>query len=360
MKKIFKIIAFLLLLIHSLSGEIWKFGLIADTQWNSDDGKNPNNVAAYIITQANAEFIRQGVKFVVAVGDLSNNSSAINALNTRATYVQNLYNAGIGFYPLRGNHDDYSSVATDFVKIFPQTSTGKNNDTLSYTFIVDDSSSLHPDRKKGSTFTIGKNFSSPSNATLKGLSYSFIYNNATFIFLDQFTLSDGKSISIKSQQSWIDSVLSHRSQGTHAFVFGHKGVITENHTDNLFGNNPGQDKDAENAFISSFVKNKVHYYIGGHDHLHNRSRVASPDGNSFIEEIILSSDSYKFYQPLSSPIGGSRETPISQDLLQIGYYIVTVDSLCTTIDYYQPLPHFPETGKSVKPLVIALMVKNLP
>ena len=84
---------------------VWSFGVISDTQWTvADDGFNPNTSAINIIKQVNKQFINAGVKLVVAVGDMVDVGSATN-IGTRALYVQDLYNAGIGFYPLRGNHE---------------------------------------------------------------------------------------------------------------------------------------------------------------------------------------------------------------------------------------------------------------
>ena len=335
-------------------GAPWKFGLIADTQWPSAAGsdslsgfKNPNSVAVDIINQVNKEFINQGVKFVIAVGDITDNGTNL-ALDTRVTYAQALYNAGIAFYPLRGNHESSKTAAIEFKRIFPQTQDGVNNSTSSDAFVYTDSAQTKPAAKTGSVFTIGSGFSSPSSA-LTGLSYSFTYNNATFVLLDQFTPPDSSDNSIDAQQSWITNVLASRPGGTHAFVFGHKGLITENHADILFSADeaPGLPPDASagvNAFIKSLSANKVRYYIGGHDHIHNRAMVTTTDGvSASVQDIILASDSYKFYKPAnpsndskydSTLFGHDRETPIAQDYAQIGYYIVTVDSAQVWVDYY--------------------------
>ena len=93
----------------SAFAEPWSFGVLSDTQWpNSPDDKNPN-VAVNVIRHINHEFINKGVKFVVQVGDLTDKPSTIVAnpapttnLDIRATFAQDLYNAGIGFYPLDG------------------------------------------------------------------------------------------------------------------------------------------------------------------------------------------------------------------------------------------------------------------
>ena len=87
---------------------------MADTQWTYDyttagnpDGDNPNAVAVSIINELNKEFIKQGVKFVIQVGDLTDNGRD-EGIQTRAAAAQALYEAGIGFFPMRGNHETYS------------------------------------------------------------------------------------------------------------------------------------------------------------------------------------------------------------------------------------------------------------
>ena len=79
--------------------------------------------------------------------------------------------------------------------------------------------------------------------------------------------------------------------------------------------------------------------MGGHDHVHHRSLVTSPDGTASVKEIICSSDSYKFYYPAKpsndqtydSP---TRELPAAQELDTFGYYIFTVDGPRVTIDFF--------------------------
>ena len=87
---------------HHHSDKTWSFGIISDTQWTkTDDGYNPNTVAAWIIKKIDQEFIEAGVDLVIAVGDTVNNGTPEN-IETRALYAQDLYDAGIGFYPPQG------------------------------------------------------------------------------------------------------------------------------------------------------------------------------------------------------------------------------------------------------------------
>jgi hypothetical protein len=298
----------------------WKFGIMSNTQWKSTDTENnPNTVAAGIIKQLNRQFIFDGVEFVIQVGDLTDNGSSA-AMDTRPAAAQALYDAGIGFYPLRGNHESSQAAALQFQSLYPQS------------------------RGTGTAVFGARNFSSPFS-TLNGLSYAFDYNNARFILLDQFTRTDNTNYlnntnnNIIDQQNWISGVLASKSAREHAFVFGHKGLITENHTDTLFGANPASSPDAQNAFIGSLTLAGVRYLFGGHDHMHNRAIITSPDRTATVQDITTSSNSYKFYIPQNPSNDANynnptRETELAQELFTVGYYIVTVDGPRVFVDFY--------------------------
>jgi hypothetical protein len=348
----------------------WKFGVLGDTQWtqhpnNSSTettaqdpaGLNPNSVAVSIIDQVDAQFVQQGVKFVIPVGDLTDCGTTA-AIKTRALAAQtNLYPHHIGFFPLRGNHETYGGGYGDLNQYaipamqlnFPQT------------------------RGIGTTWG-AHNFSSATNSggkaisDLKGISYCFDYgnpgHNARFLMLDCWAtqnsnpqssqLPDGTNnadgyaygYTINDQQKWISSRLKHLTRGTeHAFVFSHQPLIAEDHQDTIFNGYTYANPAWQNAFYASLRNNGVRYYISGHDHIHQRSIIASPDGQSQVEELICASCSSKFYTP--KPLSNSgwvdptdnvnnkyRETSISQEMYTVGFYIFTVDGPIVTVDYY--------------------------
>ncbi len=167
-------LAVVLLVCPAASAEPWRFGVMSDTQWKANaDGQNPGTVAVGIINQLNEQFIDHDVKFVIQVGDLvdketdsPNDLPNERTMGTRAAAAQALYDAGIGFYPLRGNHEGSQIAAAEFQTLYPQT-VGSGDHVFG-----------------------AKNFSSPF-ANLNGLSYSFDYKNARFVLLDQFTRTDG-------------------------------------------------------------------------------------------------------------------------------------------------------------------------
>jgi hypothetical protein len=343
--------------------EPWKFGVMSDTQWpTSPDGKNPN-AAVNVINHINKKFIDEKVKFVIQVGDLTDKPSTVVAnparvenLDIRATFAQDLYNAGIGFYPLRGNHEDkpsnpggtlpadfYGSYAREFQRIFPQTQTGINNltpvDAMISTTMYGPQSNTY-----NQPLILGTNFA--SEPSMSGLTYSFDYDNARFVLIDQFTKPDGTAHSNLDQKDidWVGTQLSTRSASTHAFVFAHKGLITENHNDNLFNSsNPiasQASKDLMESYMQYLQTNGVRYHMGGHDHMHNRAIITSPNsGNYKVQNLIAASDSYKFYIPpamstFNTQPWRSLEQPIAQELFTVGYYIFTVDGPKVTVDYY--------------------------
>jgi hypothetical protein len=338
----------------------WRFGVISDTQWNYADPNilNPNTVAVSIIEQVNQKYIDHGCEFVVAVGDLGDNATTIH-LETRAVFAQRLYNAGIGFYPLRGNHDESSSnaalaaaMAAKFVQVFPQTQTGMNNQTpaamLSDPAVI--GNNVAPVNTNG-IFQVGRNFSSPVGCPAgdyTGLSYAFDHENARIIILDQFTpvggYQNGKNMgsSIAAQQSWINSTLSARDTATHAFVFAHKGLSMPSQAGNLFSaanGNPSQNKADQDAFSRSMYENNGRIMMIGHDHMHFRSIITTTEGQYPVMQITTASDSRLFLGASSNPpdkayTGSKREKPLSTENNTIGYYIYTVDGPWVTVEYY--------------------------
>ncbi|MEI8033699.1 MAG: metallophosphoesterase family protein [Chlorobiaceae bacterium] len=325
-----------------LSAEPWKFGVMGDSQWTTSDpaGANPFTVPVSIIRQVNQQFLKAGVKFVVDVGDLSDDGNDISEA-TRAAAAQPLIDAGIGFFPFRGNHETvgenngYGLPA--FRTNYPQTRSGKFTTT----------GNQH--------FRVGSGFSSPTGLSmeLEGMSYSFDYgdkgNSARFLIIDTWATPAKVDknpngylygYTVNDQQLWIQDRLDRKTRGTaHAFVFSHQPLIGEAHQDTMFLGSTNANPDWQNRFIASMQDNGVRFFICGHDHIHQRSIIASPDGKSQVEEIICASNSSKFYTPkaLDNPgwLGQKvRERSISQERYSVGYYIYTVDGPMVTVDYY--------------------------
>ena len=409
----------------------WSFGLMADTQWTNGDedpeGLNPETVSAALAGVIQQALADNCVKFVIQVGDLSD-LAGDDAVAARAAAAQPLIDEGIGFFPLRGNHETYGFLF------------GRDPD---HDMDIPAYLAAYP-QTQGLANTLGAtNFSSPDIDILNGLSYAFDYDNATFVIVDVeqtsynevlpephpiygdpyiyilwtvyqcsfpvegvTTVYDSAGVAIEvdkeitiepgtwfridssgrpstnfyawdqenpdqtpdywwpiedwvtpslptwsaagtefwpgSQQEWISARLDKSIRSTeHAFVLSHRGLMGTNHVDCFFGSNPGSKSSQQNPFYASLAGNGVRYMLSGHDHLHNRALVDSPDGENQVQQIIHMAASTKFYGPasLNSFTGAygpvkQRETEISQELFNVGYYIYTIDGPRVTVDYY--------------------------
>ncbi len=308
----------------ALGRDAWCFGVMGDTQWKTGLWETGGHMscATGIIDVINQQFIGHGCKFVVQVGDLVGDESYMGkrCLPTRADHARELYHEGIGFFPLRGNHESSSTAANEFPVIFPQT------------------------LGKGHNLNGAAHFQASDNEQLKGLTYAFDYNNVRCVMLDQFVRRDGSnynpsdkarqeySNNMVDQVDWTDRVLSSTPDGYHSFVFSHKNLIGQNHKDNLFGDSLTSNAHARDKFLTSLHHNGTGYYISGHDHMHHRSLVSTSDGSAMVPQMITASNSYKFYTPRTGD--DKRETPLGQELYTIGYYIVTVEGPRVTVDFY--------------------------
>ena len=314
------------------SSNAWAFGVMSDTQWKLAAG-GENTSATGIIDALNNQFVGHQCKFVIQVGDLADKEYVTDAVTgvvtrsmpTRAAHAQVLYDNGIGFFPVRGNHEASTTAAGELQTLFPQT------------------------QGNGAYVFGAGNFNSPvlgaNGDALTGLSYSFDYNNVRCVLIDQFNRADGSnympsptkptdySNNTVDQVPWVDSRLSsHTGSDKHTFVFSHKNLIGQNHKDVLFGANLTANPEARDTFITSCSNNGVRYCLGGHDHCHHRSLVSTTDKSTSVGQIITSSNSYKFYTPKAGDDG--RENPVTQELYTIGYYIFTVDGPRVTVDFY--------------------------
>jgi hypothetical protein len=349
------------------SSSPWSFGVMGDTQWTTTNysdpaGTNPNSVAASIISQVNPQFINLGVQFVIQVGDLTD--EGIDAgIVTRATASQDLYSAGIGFFPIRGNHETYGATYSPFALNSYAIPAIQANFPQTQGLTVYNGGPSIPQSPWGAY-----NFSSATDSNgnpisdLQGISYSFDYgssgNNVRFLMLDTWATpnsnpqstsapegtvnADGYSYgyTVAQQQTWISNQLNLLTRGTeHAFVFGHQPLMAESHQDTMFSGYTNANPAWQNAFYSSLVSNGVKYYISGHDHIHQRSIIQSPDGNSNVEELICASCSSKFYTPTALSNANwfgqkTRETSMSQEMYTVGFYVFTINGPTVTVDFY--------------------------
>lgn len=301
----------------AIGADSWKFGVIPDTQWGPFTEEN-QGVGIHIIDAVVDEMIKQDVDLVIHVGDLTDKASEA-AFAKAAEHFKPLADAGIKFYPIRGNHDSSNDESAEqFAKAFPNL-----------------------------PGTPGAEGSSPDLPGMAGLTYAFTHKDVKFVMLDIFRVKDGDRIVDYKPgdfQSWIDAEL-QADDHRHTFVVSHKNLIGQNHKDNLFtsSDNINRYPDMQNAFFKSLQNHGVRYYLSGHDHLYYRARIKSPDREAEVMQIICGSCANKFYSP-KAPYS-LRDIPLAQETRRNGFMIFTVEDDKVTGEYYSTPPFGQEPAR---------------
>lgn len=293
----------------------WSFAIVGDT---SAAAAGPDAVTPMI------EHLKQNfAHFVVHLGNQTIDGSP-DGLESSLAFERALKDAGMGYYPVRGERESSAAVARRFQSVFPQTQGLSRNFGPATTFV----SPLLP-------------------PGLTGLTYSFEYENTKFLVLDQFTRTDSSAGAADSatldQLDWAASALAGKPAYHHGFVFAHRGLFGQARPNGLFGADPAAAPQAQNAFFKAMADNGVRYAFSGDDRMHSRSVLFSPDGRSLVQNIAVAADSLTFGTPAKTAHDASnnadfrREAPVAQELYHLGYYIVVVDHPRVTIEHYAAL-----------------------
>ncbi len=195
-----------------------------------------NGINVAILTEMVDAILNEDVDFVLVPGDLVNGSSDPAVLKSQLlawrNVMQPLYDAGIGVYPCRGNHDAYDKSVWD--EIF------------------------------SGLYTLPAN----GPAGEENVTYAFTYNNILFVALDQYIQSH------RINQVWLNQQLAAHPY-PHLFVFGHEPAFKVRHTSYL-GLYPVQ----RNNFWNSLSAHGGKTYFCGHDHFYDHARLDDGDGDT--------------------------------------------------------------------------------
>jgi hypothetical protein len=269
------------------SGSIVRFVVAGDSR-----GDN-NGVNSTILSEIVQATIKEGAKFILMPGDQVTGSSTASTFQSQLTAfrntVQPLYAAGIGVYPVRGNHDGTNKTVWDAVF-------------------------------SGAYALPGNGPSGEKNVT-----YSFTYGNILVIGLDEYTLSS------RVNQAWLDAQLAANSR-PHVFVFGHLPAFSVYHSDTL-ASHPTE----RNTFWSSLAAAGVRIYFAGHDHLFNHARLDDGDGNpdNDVHQFIVGTAGAPLYK-WDGAYGGNNGSWTPRRVYyesNYGYALVEVDGLKVTVTW---------------------------
>jgi predicted phosphodiesterase len=292
LSKVIAVVAFCAVFyLAGCAGPGWRFIVTGDSR-NGDNGVN-----TVILGELVDEILDRRVDFVLISGDLVtgyNDQAALQSqLDTWIRTMQPVYDAGIGVYSVRGNHDlgEPAGVAA------------WNN-----TFIGE--------------------FALPDNgpAGEKNLTYSFTHKNAFVIGLDQYVTTR------RVNQAWLDMQLAANTQ-PHIFVFGHEPAFKTRHDACL------DDYPAErDRFWASIEKAGGRTYFCGHDHLYNHASV-DDDGEpgNDIHQYIAGTAGAPLREWAGEYDGVNNEYTVKNiyNASEFGYCLVEVNGLDVTITWFE-------------------------
>jgi hypothetical protein len=268
-------------------GSIVRFVVAGDSR-----GDN-NGVNITILSEIVQATIQEGAKFILMPGDQVTGSSTSSTFQSQLTnfrsIVQPLYDAGIGVYPVRGNHDGTNKTVWDAVF-------------------------------SGAYALPGNGPSGETNVT-----YSFAYSNILAIGLDEYTSSG------RVNQAWLNAQLAANTR-PHVFVFGHLPAFSVYHTDTL-----ASHATERNIFWSSLAAAGARIYFAGHDHLYNHARLDDGDGNpdNDVHQFVVGTAGAPLYT-WSGTYGGDKGSWTPQRVYyesNYGYALVEVDGQKVTITW---------------------------
>ena len=268
----------------------WQFIITGDSR--SEDENNGVNVR--ILGELAAEIAKQNVDFVLFPGDLvegfEDPETMQSQFETWLKVMKPVYDAGIGGYPIRGNHDVGEPEGTSAWNKF-------------FGYLPDNG---------------------PQGE--KNLTYSFTHNNALIIGVDQYIKKN------RVNQTWLDEQLAANTK-PHIFVFGHEPAFQADHEDCL-----DDYPDARDRFWASIAKAGGRTYFCGHDHFYNHAAV-DDDGNpaNDVHQYIVGTAGAPLYR-WSPPYDGDNSDYTVQNIHHArkhGYVLVEIDGLNATLTWMQ-------------------------
>jgi hypothetical protein len=294
----------------------WKFIVTCDSRGYT------NGINQTIFNELVNEILSQDVDFLLFPGDLVTGYASIGPSGFEAQLrewvqiTEPVYNAGIGVYVSRGNHevmdiwgysirpdiDPYDNHATRWLNVF-------GND-------------LYPEQKL------------PDNgpAAEKYMTYAVTHKNAFIVSLDQYAGINHEEVHMVNQK-WLDAQLAANMK-PHIFITGHEPAFRALHSDCL-DNRPAE----RDAFWESLRNAGGRTYFTGHDHFYDHARIDDGDGDpdNDIHQFIIATAGAPTYS-WSGPYAGNNSYYTVEQLYHAenyGYVLVEVDDFNVTLTWMQ-------------------------
>ena len=311
-------VLFLLVLASTGSAQTpWKFIMTCDSRGGFSD---PNGINKTILGELAAEVVSRNVDFVLFPGDLVAGISAHSPeqfetqLRLWVKIMEPVYNADIGVYVGRGNHeigDNYNSSSPP----------PDPNKSFAARWLNVFGSDLYPDQKL------------PGNGPPKEkyMTYSFTHKNAFIAMLDQYAGIDHMCIH-KVNQPWLDAQLAANTK-PHIFITSHEPAFKAKDREGLDTYVADRDR-----FWGSIANAGGRTYLCGHDHFYNHARLDDGDGdpNNDVHQFIVGTAGSLYTWNDVYPGDHSFYTiEYIYHVRRHGYVLVEVNNLDVTLTWMQ-------------------------
>jgi len=283
--------------------EPWRFIVTADSRSGSEGDNNGVNVP--ILAELVSEIIDANAEFVLFGGDLVIGTSSQSLLESQfltwRETVKPLYQAGIGVYIVRGNHDAVS---------YPSCIDAWNN-VFKYVGGID--------------YGLPKN-GPPGELNL---TYSVTHKNVFVLALDQCQTPNHSKNYV--HQAWIDAQLAANTQ-PHVFAFGHFTAFK------MIWDSLGDHPANRDLFWESLKNAGARAYFCGHEHFYNHARAdddANPHNDLHQQVVGSAGASVHIWNGTYPGDNGGRTITNIYHTTLFGYIIVDVNDLDITITWMQ-------------------------
>jgi len=257
-----------------------------------DSRGSSNGVNSAILAEIVQATLEENVDFILFPGDLVTGSSDSTILESELlqwrSIMQPVYDAGIGVYPCRGNHDADNKAVWDNVFSGP--------------YALPDNGPSGEDN----------------------ITFSFTHNNIFVVGLDLYTQTH------RINQAWLDKQLAANMQ-PHVFVFAHEPAFKVRHRDCL-----DDYPDDRNTFWNSVAAEGGRTYFCGHDHFYDHARLNDGDGDpsNDLHQLVVGVAGAPLVSDASYNGNNGSWTP--QRLWhdhEIGYVLVEIDGFSVTMTW---------------------------
>ncbi|UCG56021.1 MAG: metallophosphoesterase [Phycisphaerales bacterium] len=300
---------------RTLAEEPWRFIVTGDSR-GSDNGVN-----RVILDELVVEILSRDVEFVLFSGDLVYGIASGAAdefetqLRTWLRATEPVYDANIGVYVCRGNHelgDLYRS---------PLPGTDPNHNYAGRWLDIFGSDD-YPDQKLPDNGPVGEKY----------MTYSVRHRNVFVACLDNYA-GLGHSFVHRVNQRWLDLQLASNAS-PHVFLMGHEPAFRALPRSCL------EDHPADrDAFWMSIKNAGGRTYFCGHDHFYDHARIDDGDGdpnNDVHQYIVGAGGAYPY--TWSPPYNGDNTSYSPEQVAHAkayGYVIVEIDDLDVTLTWME-------------------------